>query len=54
MTDRENPKPNTAAAVALATGSVSGLPDITGLVHAAPWGAREATSADHVTHLGSS
>src|SRR5690606_14532265 len=38
----------TARAVALATGSVPSLPDIAGLAEAAPWGTREATSADHV------
>ena len=38
----------TAAAVALATGSVPVLPDIPGLASAAPWGTREATAADHV------
>jgi len=37
-----------AAAVALATGSVPTLPDVPGLVDAAAWGTREATSADHV------
>ncbi len=35
-------------AVALATGSVPVLPGIPGLADAAPWGTREATSADHV------
>jgi dihydrolipoamide dehydrogenase len=38
----------TAAAVAIATGSVPVLPDIPGLAAAAPWGTREATAADHV------
>lgn len=38
----------TAAAVALATGSVPVLPPIPGLADASPWGTREATSADHV------
>lgn len=38
----------TARAVALATGSVPVLPPIPGLADAAPWGTREATSADHV------
>ena len=37
-----------AAAVALATGSVPTLPDIDGLADAAPWGTRETTAADHV------
>jgi dihydrolipoamide dehydrogenase len=37
-----------AAAVALATGSVPILPDIPGLSDAAPWGTREATAADRV------
>ena len=39
---------HTARAVALATGSVPILPGIPGLADAAPWGTREATSADHV------
>jgi dihydrolipoamide dehydrogenase len=38
----------TARAVALATGSVPMLPDIPGLDAAAPWGTREATSAEFV------
>lgn len=38
----------TAKAVAVATGSVPVLPPIPGLADAAPWGTREATSADHV------
>ncbi|GAA5153297.1 NAD(P)/FAD-dependent oxidoreductase [Microbacterium pseudoresistens] len=38
----------TARAVALATGSVPRLPDVPGLADAAPWGTREAASADHV------
>jgi dihydrolipoamide dehydrogenase len=38
----------TARAVALATGSVPVLPGIPGLAEAAPWGTREATSADRV------
>jgi dihydrolipoamide dehydrogenase len=38
----------TAAAVALATGSVPVTPDIPGLAHSKPWGTREATSADHI------
>jgi len=38
----------TARAVAIATGSSPVLPDIAGLADAAPWGTREATSADHV------
>ncbi|MBG6084459.1 dihydrolipoyl dehydrogenase family protein [Zhihengliuella flava] len=38
----------TAHAVALATGSVPVLPPIAGLAEAAPWGTREATSADTV------
>lgn len=37
-----------ARAVALATGSTPVLPPIPGLADAAPWGTREATSADHV------
>ncbi|WIY83571.1 NAD(P)/FAD-dependent oxidoreductase [Propionimicrobium sp. PCR01-08-3] len=37
-----------AEAIALATGSVPVLPEIPGLAEAAPWGTREATSADHV------
>ena len=37
-----------AKAVAVATGSVPVLPPIPGLADAAPWGTREATSADHV------
>ena len=37
-----------ARAVALATGSVPVMPDIQGLAGSAPWGTREATSADHV------
>ncbi|GAA4173819.1 NAD(P)/FAD-dependent oxidoreductase [Gryllotalpicola koreensis] len=37
-----------ARAVAIATGSVPVLPPIPGLAEAAPWGTREATSADHV------
>ncbi|WP_119697343.1 dihydrolipoyl dehydrogenase family protein [Microbacterium halotolerans] len=39
---------HSARAVALATGSVPVLPNIAGLADAAPWGTREATSADHV------
>ncbi len=38
----------TAAAVAIATGSLPVLPDIPGLADAAPWGTREATSATAV------
>jgi len=38
----------TAAAVALATGSVPVVPPIPGLAAAAPWGTRDATAADHV------
>ncbi len=38
----------TAAAVALASGSVPVVPDLPGLLQAAPWGTREATAADHV------
>jgi len=38
----------TAAAVALATGSVPVVPPVPGLADAAPWGTRDATSADHV------
>ncbi|MDQ0615373.1 pyruvate/2-oxoglutarate dehydrogenase complex dihydrolipoamide dehydrogenase (E3) component [Microbacterium sp. W4I4] len=38
----------TAKAVALATGSVPVFPPIPGLADAAPWGTREATSADSV------
>lgn len=38
----------TAAAVALATGSVPVLPPIDGLAEVAPWGTREATSATRV------
>ncbi|MFS0894235.1 dihydrolipoyl dehydrogenase family protein [Microbacterium sp. 179-I 3D3 NHS] len=37
-----------AKAVAVATGSVPVLPPIPGLADAAPWGTREATSADRV------
>lgn len=37
-----------ATAVALATGSVPTLPDISGLAEAAPWGTREAAAAHHV------
>lgn len=37
-----------ARAIALATGSHPVLPDIPGLAATAPWGTREATSADHV------
>ncbi|MFB4350746.1 dihydrolipoyl dehydrogenase family protein [Microbacterium sp. CR_7] len=37
-----------AKAVAIATGSVPVLPPIPGLADAAPWGTREATSADRV------
>jgi len=39
-----------ARAIALATGSVPTLPDIPGLADAAPWGTREATSAEHIPH----
>jgi dihydrolipoamide dehydrogenase len=38
----------TAAAVAVATGSVPTLPDVPGLADAAPWGTREATAATAV------
>ena len=37
-----------ARAVAIATGSVPVVPDVPGLADAAPWGTREATSADRV------